>query len=373
VGKKLTTFILCLTLGIAYARAQQSGGGGGTSTGGAGALATDTFVTNTVNADLPNSQALSALATGILKNTTGTGIASIAVAGDFPTLNQNTTGSSAKWTTPRLLAGNSVDGSADVAFANKFLVQGTADSGLSAAQFMGALGTGLVINTTTTGVQSIYAGATCTNQFPTALSASGAVTCTTATSAYVDTSIWTGTVAAGSLLKSSSQGVAAAAVSGDLPGGPYCATAGCTISGNLAFSTLNSTITGSSSTIKFGGTFALAGANNTIDFNNQNNNATFWRVNNGPLITPTDNTYDIGASGATRPRTAYIATSVITPIFGDAANASRARTSCATPGSLANGDWWVDTAAGNCTTAATTISIKTQNNAVTRTIASVTF
>ena len=81
-------------------------------------------------------------------------------AGDVPTLNQNTTGSAAKWTTPRLLAGNSVDGSANVAFANKVIVQGTTDAGLSAAQFLGALATGLVKNTTTTGVLSIAAAAT---------------------------------------------------------------------------------------------------------------------------------------------------------------------------------------------------------------------
>jgi hypothetical protein len=40
----------------------------------------------------------SALATGILKSTTGTGALSIAVAGDFPTLNQNTTGTAATFT-----------------------------------------------------------------------------------------------------------------------------------------------------------------------------------------------------------------------------------------------------------------------------------
>lgn len=39
-----------------------------------------------------NSTLLSGLATGILKNTTTSGVPSIAVAGDFPTLNQNTTG-----------------------------------------------------------------------------------------------------------------------------------------------------------------------------------------------------------------------------------------------------------------------------------------
>ena len=45
-----------------------------------------------------NNTILSGLATGILKNTTTTGVPSIAVASDFPTLNQNTTGSSASCT-----------------------------------------------------------------------------------------------------------------------------------------------------------------------------------------------------------------------------------------------------------------------------------
>jgi hypothetical protein len=40
----------------------------------------------------------SALATGILKSTTSTGVLSIAVAGDFPTLNQNTTGTASNVT-----------------------------------------------------------------------------------------------------------------------------------------------------------------------------------------------------------------------------------------------------------------------------------
>lgn len=69
-------------------------------------------------------------------------------AGDIPTLNQNTTGSAAKWTTARLLAGNSTDGSANVPFTNAFVVGGTADSGLTGAQFLGSLTTGLVKNTT---------------------------------------------------------------------------------------------------------------------------------------------------------------------------------------------------------------------------------
>ncbi len=53
----------------------------------------------------------------------------------------------------------------------------TANASLSDETIMGALGTGAVINTTTTGVPTIYAGATCTNQFVRVLSASLAATC----------------------------------------------------------------------------------------------------------------------------------------------------------------------------------------------------
>jgi len=53
----------------------------------------------------------------------------------------------------------------------------TASSNLSNEFAMGSLGTGLVKNTTTTGVPSIYAGTSCTNQFPRSLDASGAATC----------------------------------------------------------------------------------------------------------------------------------------------------------------------------------------------------
>jgi hypothetical protein len=45
-----------------------------------------------------NGTALSGLATGILKNTTSTGVPSIAIASDFPALNQNTTGTAANVT-----------------------------------------------------------------------------------------------------------------------------------------------------------------------------------------------------------------------------------------------------------------------------------
>lgn len=61
--------------------------GDGTASGSTGAL--------TLAVTKLNGTSLAGLATGILKNTTTTGVPSIAVAGDFPTLNQNTTGSAA--------------------------------------------------------------------------------------------------------------------------------------------------------------------------------------------------------------------------------------------------------------------------------------
>ncbi|MEI7420496.1 MAG: hypothetical protein WCK18_00315 [Prolixibacteraceae bacterium] len=93
--------------------------------------------------------------TGQLTSTVATGTAPLVVTSTTPVSNLSIGGSAAKWTTARSLAGNSVDGSANVLFSNKFIVQGTTDAGLSGAQFMGALGTGIVKNTTTTGVLSI--------------------------------------------------------------------------------------------------------------------------------------------------------------------------------------------------------------------------
>lgn len=70
-----------------------SGGGGA---GGITALTKDVTASGTGSVAATvvgiNGTLMSGLATGILKNTTGTGVPSIAVAADFPTLNQNTTG-----------------------------------------------------------------------------------------------------------------------------------------------------------------------------------------------------------------------------------------------------------------------------------------
>jgi hypothetical protein len=83
----------------AYARAHGSGGGGSGGEGSwgsiTGTLSTQTDLQNALNAKL---------------STNGSAASLIG----FPTFNQNTTGSAAKWTTPRSIYGNSVDGSTNV-------------------------------------------------------------------------------------------------------------------------------------------------------------------------------------------------------------------------------------------------------------------
>lgn len=88
-----------------------------------------------------NGVLLSGLGTGILKNTTTTGVPSIAIAADFPTLNQNTSGSAASFTGS--LVGD-VSGTQGATSVNK--INGVTMSGLA---------TGILKNTTTTGVPSI--------------------------------------------------------------------------------------------------------------------------------------------------------------------------------------------------------------------------
>lgn len=95
--------------------------------------------------------------------TSGTNTATLLVSGSLGTTGGGTiaatTAATANTTntlaTPRLLAGNSFNGSANLPFTNKFIVQGTTDSGLTGAQFLGSLTTGLLKNNTTTGVLTI--------------------------------------------------------------------------------------------------------------------------------------------------------------------------------------------------------------------------
>lgn len=116
-----------------------------------------TLQTNTVNntsqaiLNLLNSSANAVGLTATFTNTSA-GNVQLEIAGASYSGNSATSSTAAQWTTARNLAGNSVNGSANVNFANKFIVQGTTDTGLSAAQFLGALATGPLCNTTTTGV-----------------------------------------------------------------------------------------------------------------------------------------------------------------------------------------------------------------------------
>lgn len=64
---------------------------------------------------------------------------------------------------------------ADVSGAS--FITKVAEASLSNEFALGSLANGLLLNTTTTGVPTIYGGTTCTNQFPRSLSASGAATC----------------------------------------------------------------------------------------------------------------------------------------------------------------------------------------------------
>ncbi|MCU1247099.1 MAG: dystroglycan-type cadherin-like domain repeat protein [Edaphobacter sp.] len=96
-----------------------------------------------------NGTSLAGLVTGILKNTTGTGVPSIAVAADFPTLNQNTTGTAAN-ITGVLGSGSMPTFTGDITNSGLALTVGKIN-GTSLA----GLATGLLKNTTTTGIPSI--------------------------------------------------------------------------------------------------------------------------------------------------------------------------------------------------------------------------
>lgn len=123
-----------------YGQATQipaSGGGGGSgitqltgdATAGPGSGSVAVTVTKI------NGTSLAGLATGILKNTTTTGVPSIAVAGDFPTLNQNTTGNAAtatalaanQGTTTTVLHGNAAGTPSFGAIVNADITNSTID------------------------------------------------------------------------------------------------------------------------------------------------------------------------------------------------------------------------------------------------------
>ena len=111
-----------------------------------------------------NGVVMSGLATGIVKNTTSTGVPSIAVAADFPTLNQNTTGSAATVTTnasltgPITSIGNATSIASQTGTGSKFVVDTsptlvTPDIGVATGTSL-VLSGDLTVNGTTTTISS---------------------------------------------------------------------------------------------------------------------------------------------------------------------------------------------------------------------------
>jgi|SRR5271157_620054 len=141
------------------------GSGGGDLTAG--------YIIATTDNNLQNAQVLASLATGLLKNTTTTGVLSIAEAADLPAMTASGTGhhggavpdpgasagtthflrEDATWAVPPAGAGGA-------STADNFIVQTAAGSSdLTNAFALGTLSTGLLKVTQTTGVMSTATGA----------------------------------------------------------------------------------------------------------------------------------------------------------------------------------------------------------------------
>lgn len=136
--KKMLLLLLCFSSYLTAAETLIKRSTGGT-------------VVNATSAEV--NTVVASTATGVLKSD-GTTITGATSGTDYVVPAGNTATATA-WATARNLAGNSVNGTANVPFANKFIVQGTTDTGLSGPQFLGALSTGILKNTTSTGVLSI--------------------------------------------------------------------------------------------------------------------------------------------------------------------------------------------------------------------------
>jgi hypothetical protein len=121
----------------------------GNAAAGGGAPTNATYITQTADGTLSNEQALGALATGILKNTTTTGVLSIAAAGTDYAAAPSGTGLVRNNMAATELSGDVTTSGSNAVTVTK--INGTALSGLA---------TGILKNTTTTGVPSIAVAGT---------------------------------------------------------------------------------------------------------------------------------------------------------------------------------------------------------------------
>jgi hypothetical protein len=145
-----------------------------TSGGGGGAPTDATYITQTANAGLSAEQALAALTTGILKVTTTTGVLSTAVAGDFPTLNQSTTGNAA---TSTALAANPTDCGANV-FATSIDAAGNLTCGaITDAAVPNTITVDAATTATTAGAFVSNPTDCAAGEFANAIAANGNLTC----------------------------------------------------------------------------------------------------------------------------------------------------------------------------------------------------
>jgi hypothetical protein len=146
------------------------------ATPGSGAPSNATYIVQTANASLSNEQALGALATGILKNTTTTGVLSIATGSDLPShthtasditnFNESVDDRVAVLLTEGTnvtLTYNDASNTLTIdvptfAPTNATYITQTSNGTLTNEQALGSLATGILKNTTTTGVLSIATG-----------------------------------------------------------------------------------------------------------------------------------------------------------------------------------------------------------------------
>lgn len=226
-----------------------------------------------------NGVSMAGLATGIVKNTTTTGVPSIAVAADFPTLNQSTTGNAA---TASAMAATGLTGTLQAAQEPAHTGDMTNTAGNLATTVhgyngtsMAGLATGIVKNTTTTGVPSIAVAADfpTLNQSTTGNAATASAMATTGLTGALQAAqepAHTGdvtntagslglTIAASAVTLSKQANFAASSLQGNPTGSPAAPSA-ITLGAGLSFSGTTLVASGGSATAITPGTTTIVGA-----------------------------------------------------------------------------------------------------------------